>query len=268
MMFIQARHHGGHTNTPVNRIVIHSTCPDVGFPSASKAGRAESTAHYFQETDRSASAHFVCDVSETVRCVPDDVVAWHAPPSEHSIGIEICSDGGARTSFDNPRHAYTADDWMSPLVWPAVARAAALTRQLCEKYNVPIRRLSVAQVRAGERGICGHNDVSEAFHKSDHDDPGPWFPWPEFIAAVKGGTTTQTGELSMSDVTSLTNLIKANQSQTHHDIGVVQTKLAAMDAVKNPRTGKVWRLKDALWSIWYYTLENRDRIVALEKKVK
>ena len=72
----------------------------------------------------------------------------------------------------------------------------------------------------------------------------------------------------MSQFSDLTKRLRGMQEQTHHDIGVVQTKLAAMDAVKNPRTGKVWRLKDAIWSIWYYVLENRDRITALEKKVK
>lgn len=54
MTFIQARHHGGNSNNPVTRLVIHATCPDVGYPSASKAGRAVSTAQYFASTSRPA----------------------------------------------------------------------------------------------------------------------------------------------------------------------------------------------------------------------
>lgn len=102
MTFIQARHHGGNSNAPVTRLVIHATCPDVGYPSASKAGRAVSTAHYFAEATRPASAHYVCDVSATVQCLSEETIGHHAPPNSHSIGIEICADGGSRASFANP----------------------------------------------------------------------------------------------------------------------------------------------------------------------
>lgn len=268
MTFIQAAHHSSGSNLPPTRVVIHATCPELGFPKASAKGRAVSTARYFQSAASGGSAHYVVDVGETVQCLGENVIAWHAPPNAHSLGIEICADGGSATSFKNPSVRYSRAQWLSPQVWPAVLRAAALTRQMCQKYDIPMVKLTPADLKAGKKGICGHVDVTNAFHRSDHDDPGPDFPWVEFIAAVKGGTTTQTGDLTVADITSLTNLIKSNQSQTHHDIGAVQTKLAQMDAVKNPRTGKTWRLKDAIWSIWYYTLENRDRIAAIEKKVK
>ena len=41
----------------------------------------------------------------------------------------------------------------------------------------------------------------------------------------------------------------------------------ALSWVKNPVTGKLWRTKDALWSIWYYVLERRSRIDRLESTV-
>lgn len=238
MQMIPAAHHGGHTNLPPTRVVIHATCPDVGFPSASKAGRAESTARYFQSTSRAASAHVICDVSTTIRAVPDDVVAYHAPPNSNSLGVEICADGGARASFANPAHAYSREDWLSPQVWPAVAAAARQVRAWCDRYRIPIRRLSVAQVRAGERGICGHNEVSEAFHKSGHDDPGPAFPWDRFIAEVKhaGSTTSTTGGLSMSDVQDILKAIQSAKEQAHHDAGTTQRSLSNLrsDVAKTP----------------------------------
>lgn len=274
MTFIQAAHRGGTSNTPITRLVIHATCPDVGFPSASRAGRAVSTAEYFAPTSRSASAHYVCDISTTVQCLSEATIGYHAPPNAHSIGIEICAAGGSRASFEKASHAYTREQWLSPQVWPAVERAAILARDICHRHHIPIRRLSVAQVRAGERGICGHNEVSEAFHQSDHDDPGPYFPWNEFIAAVQGKTTTPEGELSMSDVNTLTRLIKASNDQLHYDIGVVQTqngnikkKIDNLSWVKNPVTGKKWSTKDALWSVWYYVLECRNRIQAIENRI-
>ena len=282
MRYIQAKHHGGASNKPVKRLVIHSTCPDVGFPSASRAGRAESTANYFAGSSRPASAHYVCDVSTTVQCLSEDVVGYHAPPNSHSIGIEICSDGGSHASFSNPNHAYTREQWLSPQVWPAVERAAVLARDVCKRNGIPIHKLSTSEVKAGQSGICGHDNVSGAFHKSDHDDPGPYFPWDKFIAAVNGTRVTSEGALSMSDVNSLTKLIKASNEQLHHDIGVVQTQngklkkeVDLLSWVKNPVSGKLWRTKDALWSMWYYILELRNRVQkiedsinAIDKKVK
>lgn len=274
MTFIQARHHGGNTNAPVTRLVIHSTCPDVGFPSASRAGRAVSTAGYFASTSRPASAHYVVDVTTTVQCLPENTIGYHAPPNSHSIGIEICSDGGSRASFENPSHAYTREQWLSPQVWPAVERAAILARDICHRHRIPVRKLSTAQVKNGMSGICGHDNVSDAFHQSDHDDPGPYFPWDKFIAAIQGKNTTTKGELSMSDVNTLTKLIKASNNQLHHDIGVVQTqngslksKIENLSWVKNPVTGKKWSTKDALWSVWYYVLECRNRIQAIENRL-
>ncbi|QQY15078.1 N-acetylmuramoyl-L-alanine amidase [Cutibacterium avidum] len=273
MTFIQARHHGGNSNTPITRLVIHATCPDVGYPSASRAGRAASTANYFATTDRPASAHYVCDIATTVQCLSEEVIGFHAPPNSHSIGIEICADGGSHASFEKASHAYTREQWLSDDVWPAVERAAILARGICHRHHIPVRKLSTAQVKSGMSGICGHDNVSDAFHQSDHDDPGPHFPWNEFIAAVQGKTTNK-GELSMSDVNTLTKLIKASNDQLHYDIGVVQTqngtlksKIDNLSWVKNPVTGKKWSTKDALWSVWYYILECRNRIMTLENRI-
>lgn len=78
----------------------------------------------------------------------------------------------------------------------------------------------------------------------------------------------------MSDVNTLTKLIKASNNQLHHDIGVVQTQNGSLKKqvellswVKNPATGKKWRTKDALWSVWYYVLECRNRIMTIENRI-
>ena len=217
--------------------------------------------------------HYVCDIAATVQCLSEEAIGFHAPPNSHSIGIEICADGGSRASFEKASHAYTREQWLSPQVWPAVERAAILARGICHRHHIPVRKLTTAQVKSGMSGICGHDNVSDAFHQSDHDDPGPYFPWNEFIAAIQGKNTNK-GELSMSDVNTLTKLIKASNNQLHHDIGVVQTqngtlksKIDNLSWVKNPVTGKKWSTKDALWSVWYYVLECRNRIQAIENRL-
>lgn len=183
---LRAVHDSGAGNLTPTRVVIHATCPDVGYPAASAAGTAHGTALYFQNPASGGSAHYVCDGGREEHCVPDGVIAWHAPPNEHSIGIEICAEGG------NYARSYTREQWLSAQVWPGVVRAAARTRELCARFGIPVTKLSVADLLAGRRGICGHVDVSQAWHQSDHSDPGPGFPWSEFLAAVSTGASPQT----------------------------------------------------------------------------
>jgi N-acetyl-anhydromuramyl-L-alanine amidase AmpD len=45
--------------------------------------------------------------------------------------------------------------------------------------------LRPADLRAGKRGITGHADVSDAFRRSDHHDPGTAFPIEAYLARVK-----------------------------------------------------------------------------------
>lgn len=186
----QAVHTSSGSNLPITRIVVHATCPDVGYPTASKHGAASGTAKYFQMASSGGSAHYITGIDSEEHCVKDSVVAWHAPPNIHSIGVEITADGGDLSAYrSHPEHAYTRDQWLSPEVWPAVVRAANRVKELCERFDVPKVRLSVNDLKAGKHGICGHVDVSYAFRQTDHSDPGPNFPWDKFMEIVTGKTT-------------------------------------------------------------------------------
>lgn len=176
---LQAFHHDGPGNLPPTRVVIHATVPGVGYPGASAAGMAASTARYFQLATSGGSAHYIVDIAGEQHCVADNTTAWHAPPNIHSLGIEICAES-----------TYTREQWLSPAVWPAVLLAAARTADLCARYNIPLAYVGPAALIAGARGICGHVDVSNAWHQTDHTDPGPGFPWPEFLTAVVAASAT------------------------------------------------------------------------------
>lgn len=180
---LRAAHDSGPLAMPITRIVVHATCPNVGYPAASAPGAAQGTAKYFQQAAAGGSAHYVEDPTTEAHCVPDNVEAWHAPPNPHSLGVEICAEGG------NYPKSYTRAQWLSPQVWPGVLRAAGRVRELCDRFGVPKVKIGPAQLVAGARGICGHVDVSNAWHQTNHSDPGPAFPWPEFMAAVNGSTT-------------------------------------------------------------------------------
>ena len=78
-----------------------------------------------------------------------------------------------------------------PYSQAVVERAARLTADVCARYGIPLRRLRAADLVAGKRGVTGHADVSAAFHKSDHWDPGPDFPWTRFLRLARGGNVVE-----------------------------------------------------------------------------
>ncbi len=173
-------HFSSGSNLPPFAQTIHATCPgqpsNVPWSWSSQAGMAVGTADYFKSQASGGSAHVVCDVATSVRCAPDDMICWHAPVNIRTLGYEICGQSW-----------YTRDQWLSPEVWPAVARVAAEVKADAIRYGIPIHRCTVDEVRANHGGQRGHVDVSNAFHQSDHTDPGPNFPWDRFMLLLGPG---------------------------------------------------------------------------------
>lgn len=169
----RAYHTSSGSNLPVTRVVIHTTEPNMGFPRSSESGQAHSIAEYFTSPSSGGSAHYVVDVQNEEHCVPENTIAWHAPPNQGSIGIEVCGQA-----------AYSNAEWRSTTLQPLLNRVAARTADLCHRYNIPVVKLSPQDLLAGRHGICGHRDVTDAWHQSDHQDPGPDFPWAEFLGLV------------------------------------------------------------------------------------
>lgn len=169
---IAAYHFSAGNNQPVSRIVIHTTSPPkLPFPVASALGQARRTALYFSLPVSGGSAHYVVDRGSEEHCLRDNQIAHHAPPNRRSLGVEICGQA-----------YYTRSQWLSGDVWPAVQRAKDRAWELAERHKVPWVKLSIADLRVGRAGICGHFDVAQAFGQSDHWDPGPQFPWDRFMA--------------------------------------------------------------------------------------
>ena len=171
----------GH-NKPIERIVLHSTV------SPCIEGGAEMIARYFRSEGSGGSAHYVVDPSEVVQVVFDDAIAWHAPPNQHSIGIEMCDvpgpiPGDSRTSaaFKAARKAWR---WTRPQQLAMLDNAAELTAQLCLAYDVPLVFVGSKGLREHRHGITTHNSVSQAFGQSTHWDPGFW-PRRRFMRLVR-----------------------------------------------------------------------------------
>lgn len=161
----------------LNVIVVHT------IESLKRPGIARSTAEWFagrlapRYPAPRASAHYCVDAEETIQCVLDCHVAWHAPGANHDgIGIEHA--GAAKQ---------TAAEWRDGYSSAVLLRSAALARRLCDRWQIPVVRLTAEDLRAGKRhGICGHVDCTKAFSKgSGHTDPGASFPWDDYLSLIE-----------------------------------------------------------------------------------
>jgi N-acetyl-anhydromuramyl-L-alanine amidase AmpD len=154
----------------VRVIVIH----DMEFPE--RKDSAEVIAHDFahRPPDQKASAHLCIDNDSIIQCVRDNDVAFAAPGANNDgIQIELAGFG-----------AQKAAEWLDLYGTQMLGLAADAVAQYCLKYNIPIRWLTDGELFKGERGIVGHVQVSHVYHKSDHTDPGPNFPWLHFLSMV------------------------------------------------------------------------------------
>lgn len=163
-----ANRNGGPGNKPIKRIVIHCTVSPC-------ATGAENIARYFKTTSTPASAHYVVDAKTTIQSLYDSYVGFHAPPNGNSLGIELCCN----------LHGQGKGHWSRRDHKKMLRRAARLTAELCLAYDVPAVRLTPAEMRAGKQGLCGHNDVRDAWGQTTHWDPGPHFPWKWFVQLVQ-----------------------------------------------------------------------------------
>ena len=159
--------HVGRTK-PIRLIVVHCTV------SGESGTGAEAVARYFARGDRRASAHRVADNNSTVICVRDEDTAF-AAAGANSDGIHM-----ELVGMPDQSEAQWLDGFSKAMLF----QAGLSIREWSREYGVPLRWLTVAQVRDGRtKGLCTHGDVSLAFPdvSTGHYDPGPHFPKTEAL---------------------------------------------------------------------------------------
>jgi N-acetyl-anhydromuramyl-L-alanine amidase AmpD len=172
LKFVQARNYTRVTSParPIDVVVLHT----MEYPELPES--AEWCANYFAKPGApKASAHYLVDADSVVQGVFDKDVAWAAPGANHN-GIQIEHAGYAKQ---------TKKDWSDDYSKRMLVRSAKLTARLCRKHNIPVRWVSPSQLRAGRRGLTSHANVSAAFKRSSHWDPGPNFPVTVYLRLVK-----------------------------------------------------------------------------------
>jgi len=159
----------GRLGYAVQYIVVHYTA------GSERSTSAEDGAAYDQRRTDGTSTHYFVDSDSVVQCVEtsDRANACFKYGNRYGIQYELCGTQQSRAQ------------WLDAASDATLTNAARQIARDCRKYNLPVRRLTVAQMRAGEKGICGHVDVTDAYGLGDHRDPGPEFPWDVLLARVQ-----------------------------------------------------------------------------------
>jgi len=170
--FVQARHCGPIRSTDLVRLIVIHTMEAPEKPTTARA-----VANWFAgPTAPQASAHYCVDATDTIQCVADDVVAWGAPGANR-VGIHIEHAGYASQG---------AAGWADEYSQQMLIRSALLVADLSIRYGIPLERRTVAELADPmAKGLCGHVDITNARNGGKgHTDPGPDFPWDEFLRMV------------------------------------------------------------------------------------
>ena len=179
--FIEARNWSRHLapRDAVDWIVIH--CME-GPETSTRAERC--AARFASDAAPKASCHYCVDCDTVVQCVHEDRVAWHAPgANKRGIGIE-------HAGFARQSEGQWLDEYGRAMLWISADLCAGIS----SRWNVPIKFVDRDGLKRGERGITTHCEVTHAFKKSTHTDPGPYFPMSYYLSLVRRHLEVQLAE--------------------------------------------------------------------------
>lgn len=167
--FMPPRAYGsGRAGYAVQYVVVHYTA------GSERSTSAEDGAAYDQRRTDGTSTHYFVDSNSVVQCV----YTWDRANAAFQYGNRL----GIQYELCGTQQ--TREQWLDAASDATLTNAARQMARDCAKYQLPVRRLTLAQMRNGEKGLCGHVDVTDAYGLGDHRDPGPEFPWDVLLARV------------------------------------------------------------------------------------
>jgi hypothetical protein len=158
--------------------VIHYTAGNAG-PLAAEDG----VAYDKRRTDGTSCHIFADSLGAPLQEVPlgDRSHSAYFHGNEIGVHIETCDTVQSRAA------------WLDEVSYATLVNAAGAARWVCDTLNLPLRLMTVDEVRAayydnGPGGICDHWAVTLAFPEDggNHTDMGPEFPWDVFMKLVIG----------------------------------------------------------------------------------
>lgn len=150
-------------------------------------GTAESLGLYLARPNVQASYHKSVDRNGDVcRMLVDEDRAWAAGTIGNNEGLHICALGWA---------AQSRQEWFDfPQQLDQIGREIA---QWCRDEGIPADKLDAAQLVDNKWGVAGHGDVAQAWHETDHTDPGPNFPYDYVLDVARRELGINQGEEEM-----------------------------------------------------------------------
>ena len=148
---------------------------DIAFHCihAAEGSSAASVASYLHKPISSnipGSVHRCIDDKECVRTLPDLITPWAAPP------INLAGIHDELSAFSR----WSLRQWYKHL--PMLRIEAQKIARDCFEYDIPLRWLSARKLKVigpnpnhRNGGVTDHVQVTKAFDKSDHTDPGEGF---------------------------------------------------------------------------------------------
>lgn len=167
--FIESPNKTTATGRAIGVVVMHT------MEIAERPDAALICARWFASPVSKVSAHYCVDARRVISCVREKDIAWHARGGNtDSIGVELAG-------YAHQTEREWGDDYSSAVL----TRAATLVADVCRRRRIPVRWLVAGDLVAGRRGITGHSEVSAAYGRTDHWDPGPGFPVEGFLDRVR-----------------------------------------------------------------------------------
>lgn len=160
-------------------IVIHT------MQTPETISRAKQVWNWFMgKTAPQASAHYMIDDKSVFQSVKETDTAWAVDDwklNQESISIELA--GSA---------SQTPAQWADRYSQAELKNAAQLCADIAKRWDIPIVKLSPADILAGKKGFCGHVDITVAKQiRGGHTDPGRAFPWTQFLGMISHTAPTK-----------------------------------------------------------------------------
>jgi hypothetical protein len=216
--------------TQVIWVVVHTA----------EGARTKESLYTFFNNNQNASSHVGIDANGVS---PDWVeprgrYAWTLlNGNRRSVNAELC--GFARWTRAQWLSTGTVDGCPNPR--QMVKNTAVWVDRMCRMFNIPVRKLTPAQVAQGNAGILGHVDYSVGTGDGDHWDPGPNFPWDVLlndVAAIRGGSGGQPAPIE-EEIEPMFQSIDLPASPAD---GSVATKVIALPWSPNPSFSGITRV--------------------------